>query len=209
MRRSRMEKGKGLTLANKRIILRGAEFRTVEMQAKNKVCTVRCDIACHITELIAEEMGWEIYSGGHLIGGLSGTTPLEGELFLERIKLDISGGRGLFCAARSADSFKLTRAKAEDDDGMVTTLRFRLISDSWQNIVEYYGLMGQAAGQMALTLQPEQQHLQRKLGEDEGDAEESDEPAEDHEDQEAPETPVAAKRRGRPRKETADSEALQ
>lgn len=200
-------------MAAKKLILRGAEFRTVKMDVNGSGCAVTCELICDITEPLAREMGWEIYQitrdeegkplHCHLSGGLIGSTPLEGELYLESVALEISGADGLEkCAATTADQFKLTRAKADDGDGVETTLRFRLMSTAWETITRYFGLMGQANGRLTLQRLPEQTKLQRNLGEDEGDAEDAEDQEEPGGEPEPAETP---KRRGRTKKGTAAS----
>jgi len=200
-------------LPNRKLILRGAQIRHVDLRVSEGNCIARMHIACDITSELAAEMGWEIYSGGHLIAGLSGTTKLSGDLYLDKVFLlpNGSGTDGLECSATTADAFELSRSKGDTDGSIETQLRFRLLSTAWSEITEFFGLMGQADGQMHLHRQPEQTKLQGTLEEQDGDdaeGEKEDQPdpddgdnREDHEDLHEWQKPAPApapRKRGRP-----------
>jgi len=190
----------------------------VDLRVSEGNCIVRAHVACDITSELAREMGWEIYSGGHLISGLEGTTKLTGDLYLERVALRLngSGAEGLECPATTADAFELSRSKGDTDGSIQTQLRFRLLSTAWSDITEFFGLMGQADGQMHLHRLPEQGKLQPTLEEQDRDDPEDTDGGEDPEDLDPPREPAPAapppKKRGRPRKahpSTITTEAVQ
>jgi hypothetical protein len=209
-------------LPNRKLILRGAQIRHVDLRVSEGNCIARMHIACDITSELAREMGWEIYSGGHLISGLSGTTKLSGNLYLEKVALhpNGSGTDGLECSATTADAFELSRSKGDTDGSIETQLRFRLLSTAWSDITEFYGELGQIDGVMHLHRQPEQTKLQPTLEEqddednDDGSPEDGD--GDDADDSEPEQEPAAAppppKKRGRPKKagrSTLTVEAIQ
>ncbi len=145
----------------KKLKLAGAEFRRVNQEASNGICSVYVTVYCDITTELAEEMGWEIYTNGHLIGGLIGQTNLEGEISVEEVAMSLNGQRGtaLECVASKASGFQLTRKKSDDGDGIETRLRFELVSTGWELIVGYFGQWGQADGVLTLVRPPEQAKL--------------------------------------------------
>lgn len=214
MRRSRMDKEKGLTLANEKLLLRGAQIREVDLRVGKGggKCIAHMTVSCDITKKLARRMKWEIYTGdpddesdGHLISGLTGSTGLAGKIYLTQAKLSVNGigAQDLpGIAATVAEGFSLSRAKGLTEDSTVTTLFFKVQSSAYEAIVNYFGLMGQADGVMQLSLQPEQKGLHDAQGDD-------DEDREDTEDEEgpaaAPEAPTAPKPRGRPRKAPGSS----
>ena len=183
-------------MPNRKLILRGAQIRHVDLRVSEGNCIARMHVACDITQELAAEMGWEIYSGGHLISGLAGATKLSGELYLDKVSLQLNGLEtdGFECSATTADSFELSRSKGETDGSIETQLRFRLLSTSWEPIAEFYGQMGQADGVMHLHRQPEQTKLQQTL------EEQDEEDSENEEDEEETVAPPPRKPRGRPRK---------
>lgn len=187
-------------MPNRKLILRGAQIRHVDLRVSEGNCIARMHVSCDITQELAAEMGWEIYSGGHLISGLAGATKLSGDLYLDKVSLQLNGLEtdGFECSATTADSFELSRSKGETDGSIETQLRFRLLSTSWEPIAEFYGQMGQADGVMHLHRLPEQTRLQQTL--DEQDQEDSEN--EEDEEEAAPPPP---KQKGRPKKAAAST----
>jgi hypothetical protein len=197
-------------LPNRRLTLRGAQIRHVDLRVSEGNCIARMHIACDITSELAAEMGWEIYSGGHLIAGLSGTTKLSGELYLDQVALEPNGSGvdGLKCPATTADAFELSRSKGDTDGSIEKQLRFRLLSTAWESVTGFYGELGQIDGVMHLHRQPEQTKLQRTLDEeDEEDGDNDDSGLADGDGDNADDSepePAAAppppRKRGRPKK---------
>ncbi len=201
-------------MPSRKLILRGAQIRHVDLRVSEGNCIARMHIACDITSELAREMGWEVYSGGHLISGLQGTTKLTGDLYLDKVSLHLngSGADGLECSATTAAAFELSRSKGDTDGSIETQLRFRLLSTAWSEITEFFGLMGQADGQMHLHRQPEQTKLQRTLDEEDEDNDDGGGGPEDGDGDKAHDSepePAAAppppRKRGRPKKATAST----
>jgi hypothetical protein len=153
---------------SKVIRFRGAQIRQANLIVKDSTCIVRAHILTDITPELAEYFGWEIYHNGRLISGLKARTPLEGEVFLKEISFKPNGIGGkdpLEIVATTATDFALVRRKSETGDGIETNLRFVVDSLAWQELSQFYGMMGRVDGVLKMELNPADSGAQATLDE--------------------------------------------
>lgn len=151
----------------KKLLLRGASFRHLDMRMGEGAAFIRAHIVADITPETADKFGWQIYQDGHLISGLVGSTKLDGQLNLTELQFKVNGTKTdpLECRASSAEDFQLTRRKTETGDGVETQLRFIVISLDWESLTNFFGHLGTADGALKFELADEKEDAQPTLAE--------------------------------------------